>query len=178
MRGAVVACAWALAANVAAAQPVETQGGDVEIAPFGGLNLRTDLGTQIVRVGGGVQVDRVAIHLVTDPKGYLEDAQHDHDLVAEWFFRSDGWALTGGWRLSSLPVLGRRYYQEQALAGLTAPLPRLLFGAIVARAGAEVVVTVARHGRDLPTFWAWEDDALRGGWINVGLFARFQVGGS
>ena len=159
----------ALAPRIAGADRVEG---------FGGVNLRTDLGTQILRVGGGVRFSCFAVHLVTDPKGYLERAQHDHDLVAEWYLSPRGWAATGGWRLGSLPLLGRRYYQEQALAGLTAPLPSLLFGHIVVRVGAELAVTVARHGDDIPTFWVWEDDQLRGGWINVGMFARFQVGGS
>jgi hypothetical protein len=173
--GALLASLWLTGS--AAAEPAPVIADDLAFEPLVGLHLQTDLGTQFVRAGGGGALGRLALLVVLDPKGYTEGAQHDTDVVGEWQFRRQGWGILGGWRWSSLPILGTRYYQEKALAGVSAPLPSVLFGALNVRVGAELAVTIARHGDGIPTFWFWEDERLRGGWINVSLFARVYVGG-
>lgn len=149
---------------------------DRELA--GGIDVRTDLGTQFVRAGAGIKLDRLSLDAVVDPYGYWTGEQHDTEILAGWALWSDGWSALGGWRVSSLPLLGTRYYQEKLVLGVAAPLSRLPFRHLRARIGAEWAVTVVRHGGDLPTFWVWSEDELHGGSFNLGLFLRLEVGGS
>ena len=143
----------------------------------GGIDVRTDLGTQFVRAGAGIELDRLSLDVVLDPYGYWTGEQHDTEILAGWALWPDGWSLLGGWRVSSLPLLGTRYYQEKLVLGVAAPLAPLPFRHLRARIGAEWAVTVVRHGGDLPTFWVWSEDELHGGSFNVGLFFRLEVGG-
>ena len=146
-------------------------------AAFGGLDVRTDLGTQFVRAGGGLELGRLSLDAVVDPYGYWSGEQHDTDILGGWRLWPDGWSVMGGWRLSSLPLLGTRYYQEKAVVGVSAPLSRLPFANLRARIGLEWALTVARHGTDLPTFWVWSEDELHGGSFNLGLVLRLEAGG-
>jgi hypothetical protein len=145
---------------------------------FGGFDVRTDLGTQLVRAGGGVRVGGLALNLVVDPYGYHSGEQHDTDAFAEWDLSPGGWAVLGGWRVSSLPLVGVRYYQEKLLLGLSAPLTALPLRHLRPRFGAEWALTVVRHGGDLPTFWVWHEDELHGGSFNLGVFLRVHLGGA
>jgi hypothetical protein len=161
-----------LAAITIAASPAYA-----DTALSGGIDVRTDLGTQFVRAGTGLKVDRLSFDVVLDPYGYWTGEQHDTEILAGWELWADGWAAIGGWRVSSLPLLGTRYYQEKLVLGVAAPLSALPFRHLRARIGAEWAVTVVRHGGDLPTFWVWSEDEVHGGSFNVGLFLRLEVGG-
>lgn len=144
---------------------------------FGGLNVRTDLGTQFVRAGGSLRFDRLSFDAVVDPYGYWSGEQHDTELLAGWDLWSGGWAVLAGWRVSSVPLLGIRYYQEKLVVGTSAPLGVPPFRWLRARIGAEWALTVVRHGSEVPTFWVWSEDELHGGSFNVGLFLRLEAGG-
>src|SRR6185503_19093824 len=89
-----------------------------------GLNLRADLGTHPIRIGGGVQTTYVDTTLVLDPM-FWTDGQHDIDALAFWAPCTRAWGLFGGWRASAIGILGGRQIQEKFLAGIGAPLPRL-----------------------------------------------------
>lgn len=143
-----------------------------------GVQVRTDLGTQFIRAGAGAKLDRLSIDLVVDPYGYWSGEQHDTDLLAGWQLWPDGWSGLAGWRVSSLPLLGTRYYQEKLVLGVSAPLTPLPFRHLRARIGAEWALTVVRHGGDLPTFWVWSEDEVHGGSFNGGLFLRVDAGGA
>jgi hypothetical protein len=145
---------------------------------FGGIDVRTDLGTQFVRAGAALDLGRLSFDAVVDPYGYRSGEQHDTELLAGWALWPDGWSLMGGWRVSSLPLLGTRYYQEKALVGVAAPLSPLGSRHLRARIGVEWAVTLARHGGDLPTFWLWQEDELHGGAFNLGLVLRLEAGGT
>jgi hypothetical protein len=161
-------------AIAAAATGLEPAGADPAI--YGGIDVRTDLGTQFFRVGAAIDLGRLSIDAVADPYGYRTGQQHDTELLAGWALWPEGWSLFGGWRVSSLPLLGIRYYQEKAILGLAAPLSPLGSRHFRARIGLEWAVTLVRHGGDLPTFWLWQEDELHGGSFNLGLVLRLEAG--
>lgn len=149
-----------------------------EPALYGGIDVRTDLGTQFFRAGAGLDVGRLSLDAIVDPYGYWTGQQHDTELLAGWALWPAGWSLMGGWRVSSVPLLGTRYYQEKAIVGLAAPLSVLPFRHLRARIGLEWAVTLLRHGSSLPTFWLWQEDELHGGSFNLGLVLRVEAGGA
>jgi hypothetical protein len=162
----------AIAIAVMGARPAQA-----EPALFGGVDVRTDLGTQWMRAGAAVEIGRLSVDGIVDPYGYWTGEQHDTEVLAGWALWPDGWSLMGGWRVSSLPLLGTRYYQEKAILGLAAPLSALPLRHLRARIGFEWAVTLVRHGPDLPTFWLWQEDELHGGSFNLGLTLRLEAGG-
>src|SRR5687768_17245810 len=81
-----------------------------------GLNIRGDLGTHPIRIGGGVQVGRVDAMLVVDPM-FWTDGQVDTDLFAFWNPCKRGWGLLGGWRTSTIGILGGTQFQEKLIVG-------------------------------------------------------------
>ena len=116
-----------------------------------GLNLRADLGTHPIRVGGGVQFEHIDGTLVLDPM-FWTDGQHDIDALAFWAPCSRAWGLFGGWRTSAIGILGGTQFQEKVLVGIGAPLPRLK-PYIRARWSFELATVLVKHGADLPTDW-------------------------
>ena len=116
-----------------------------------GLNVRGDLGTHPIRVGGGLQFGRVDTTLVLDPM-FWTDGQHDLDLFAFWAPCAAGWGLLGGWRTSTIGLLGGTQLQEKLLLGIGAPLPWLR-ESIRARFHFELATVVVKHGADLPSEW-------------------------
>jgi hypothetical protein len=115
-----------------------------------GLNLRPDLGTHPIRAGGGVQLEHVDLTLVLDPM-FWTDGQHDLDALAFWAPCSMGWGLFGGWRTSTIALLGGTQLQEKLLLGVGAPLPPL--GRFRSRFHFELATVIVKHGADLPSDW-------------------------
>src|SRR5688500_8948098 len=111
--GILLVAAWIAAATAPA------QAGP---ALFGGVDVRTDLGTQFFRAGAAVELGQLSIEAIVDPYGYRTGQQHDTDLLAGWALWPAGWSVRGGWRVSSVPLLGARYYQEKLVVGVAAPL--------------------------------------------------------
>ena len=117
-----------------------------------GLNLRADLGTHPIRLGGGVQLaDVVDATLVLDPM-FWTDGQHDIDALVFWAPCSRAWGLFGGWRTSSIGILGGTQFHQKLLTGIGAPLPRLA-KSIRARWHFELSTVIVKHGGDLPADW-------------------------
>jgi hypothetical protein len=116
-----------------------------------GLDLRGDLGTHPIRIGGGVQLGHVDTLLVLDPM-FWTDGQNDLDALAFWAPCSNGWGLLGGWRTSTIGILGGTQLQEKLVVGVGAPLPRLTKH-LRARFAFELATVVVKHGADLPTAW-------------------------
>lgn len=115
-----------------------------------GLNLRADLGTHPIRAGAGVQLGTVDTTLVVDPM-FWTDGQHDLDLLAFWSPCRPGWGVLGGWRTSTIGLLGGTQLQHKLLVGVGAPLPDL--GPFRTRFGFEIATVVVKHGADLPADW-------------------------
>ena len=116
-----------------------------------GLNLRAELSTHPIRVGGGVQTEYVDTMLVLDPM-FWTDGQHDIDAIAFWAPCYRAWGLFGGWRTSSIGILGGTQFHEKLLIGVGAPLPRLTTF-IRARWSFELATVLVKHGADLPSDW-------------------------
>ena len=144
---------------------------------FAGVVVRTDRHTQSTRLSAGVRTGPMRWAIVADPAGYTRtgeqsdtDALVEVDVIAKW-------AVIGGWRVSSTPVLGSRYIQHKPFVGVSAPLPSLFWGAVRTRFGAEVSLKVAQHGDDLPTMGLWETGSLEeaDGIMDVGLFLRAEL---
>lgn len=175
-RLAIVAGALLVVALRAPAAAEQAKVDRADRAWFAGVSLRTDLGTQIARLGGGIRFGGLALNLVVDPFGYYSGTQHDSEVFVEWEPRRGGWALMGGYRLGAVQVLGRRYYQEMPLVGISAPATPLFWGHVRARVGAELALTVVKHGNDLPTVWFFDEPTLGRNSMNFGVFVRFEYG--
>ena len=144
---------------------------------FAGLMVRTDRHTQSVRVRAGVQTGRVRWAIVADPAGYQRTGQQsDTDAVVEIDVIGK-WAVLGGWRVASTPVLGHRYFQHKPFVGVSAPLPSVFWGYVKTSFGAEVAITAIRHGDDLPTMGVWNAQSWEAadGIVDVGLFLRAEL---
>ncbi len=141
-----------------------------------GLDLRPELGTHPVRLGGGIRVGRLDTLLVVDPM-FWTDGQHDLDAIAFWLPCDRGWGLLAGWRTSAIGVLGGTQLQHKVLVGVAAPLPRL--GPFHVRWSFELATLVVKHGGDLPTdtiSFASGRDFID--LVNFGSFVTFEVGGA
>lgn len=115
-----------------------------------GLNVRGDLGTHPIRVGGGVELGSVDTMLVLDPM-FWTDGQHDIDALAFWSPCSS-WGLLAGWRTSTIGLLDGTQFQQKLVLGVGAPLPRL-GKHIRTRFAFELSTLVVKHGADLPSDW-------------------------
>ncbi len=139
-RGLVTA-GIALAASTAAAEPTY----------HGGLDLRAELGTHPIRVGGGVDFGAVDTLLVLDPMFWTDD-QHDLDLLA-FYEGASGWGPLLGWRTTIIGIAGGSQKQQKLVLGVGAPLPRIGELPIRARWAFELTALVVKHGGDLPSQW-------------------------
>lgn len=140
-----------------------------------GLNLRSDWGPHRIRVGGGARLGRLALNVVLDPTVIIDNNQNDIDAFGEWMFSPGGWAALAGWRTSSISIDRGRQWQQHLLIGASAGLPPLLDGRIRARIGSELVLSVVRHGQDLPTDWfSIKSQRHYRDLISVNLFLRFE----
>ena len=163
-----------LAPSLAHSEPARA-----DVAPrdwHAGVNLRTDFGAHLLRLGGGVRFGRLSTIVVVDPL-VLSDGEHDLDLLAEWLFVPGGWALLAGWRASSIGLYEGRQWQEKAVLGVGAGLPPLGGGRIRGRLGLEVAALIVKHGGGLPTDVITLSTRTKGGLedrVHLGLFVRFE----
>lgn len=141
MRRVVLVMVMVLGAATSSASP----------AWHAGLNVRGDLGTHPIRVGGGLELGRVDTMLVLDPM-FWTDGQHDIDALGFWAPCSKGWGLLAGWRTSTIGLVDGTQFQQKLVVGIGAPLPRLS-ERIRARFAFELATVVVKHGGDLPTDW-------------------------
>ena len=116
-----------------------------------GLDLRGDLGTHPIRIGGGWQFGKVDTMLVLDPM-FWTDHQVDTDALAFWAPCKRAWGLMGGWRTSTVGILGGTEFQEKLVLGIGAPLPQLGHH-IRTRFFFELATVVVKHGGGLPADW-------------------------
>lgn len=140
----------------------------------GGLNLRADLGTHPIRIGGGVQLGQFDASLVLDPM-FWTDGQVDTDALVFWAPCRRAWGLFGGWRTSTIGILGGTQFQEKLLLGIGAPLPQL--GPFRARWSFELATVIVKHGADLPSDWisfASGRDFID--LVNFGMFVSIEYG--
>ncbi len=140
----------------------------------GGLNLRADLGTHPIRIGGGVQLGQFDTTLVLDPM-FWTDHQVDTDALVFWAPCRRAWGLFGGWRTSTIGILGGTQFQEKLLLGIGAPLPQL--GPFRARWSFELATVIVKHGADLPSDWisfASGRDFID--LVNFGMFVSIEYG--
>jgi hypothetical protein len=138
-----------------------------------GLDLRGDLGTHPIRIGGGIQLGRVDTMLVVDPMFWTDD-QVDTDLFAFWAPCSKAWGLLGGWRTSTIGILGGTEFQEKLIVGVGAPLPQIGHH-IRTRFHFELATVIVKHGAGLPADWisfASGRDFID--LINFGMFVSFE----
>lgn len=150
---------------------------DASAETFGflGGNLRTDLATHVLRASVGAERGCWSATLVLDPYGYYYDSQQDNEVFVERDLWHGGWAVLAGWRFESAPVLGVRYYLEKPFVGVSASVPRWLFGVVRIKFAAEIAFTLVEHAPDLPAVWFWEQNGILRNAFDVGFFARFDL---
>jgi hypothetical protein len=127
-----------------------------------------------IRLGGGIQTEYVDFTLVVDPMFWTDD-QFDTDVLVFWAPCRRAWGLFGGWRTSTIGILGGTQFQEKFLAGIGAPLPQL--GPFRARWSFELATVIVKHGGDLPTDWvsfATGRDFID--LVNFGMFVSIEYG--
>ncbi len=147
-----------------------------ERAYFAGLLVRTDRSTQLTRFSGGIKSGRVALNVVLDPIGYDRAGQQsDTDVFVEVDVIRN-WALIGGWRVVVSPVLGSWYWEHRPFAGISAPLPSLMWGRVRMRVAGEVSVPLVKHGDDLPTMTVIDSKETREV-MTWSLFLRAELTG-
>ena len=143
---------------------------------FVGPNLRTDLGTHRVRVGGGARLGPLSLGAVIDPKVFIDTRQNDTDLIAEWWVCPGGWAALAGWRVTQVFIDRGRHYYESLVVGATAGIPPLLDRNVRGRFGFELEANIVRHGAGIETDWiSLESERHWKDLLSVGLFARFEL---
>lgn len=138
-----------------------------------GVELRGDLGTHPIRIGGGIELGRFDTALVVDPMFWTDD-QIDTDLRVFWSPCSRAWGVLAGWRTSTIGILGGTEFQEKLLVGVGAPLPQL-GKHIRARFHFELAAVLVKHGADLPVDWisfASGRDFID--LLNFGMFVSFE----
>ena len=138
-----------------------------------GLDVRGDLGTHPIRIGGGLQLGRIDTMLVLDPMFWTDD-QVDTDLFAFWAPCSKAWGLLGGWRTSTIGILGGTEFQEKLIVGVGAPLPQIGHH-IRTRFHFELAAVIVKHGAGLPADWisfASGRDFID--LLNFGMFVSFE----
>ena len=160
------------------AAPTAARGDDVDDTldrlGHAGLNLRTDTGTHRVRLDAGLRLGPVDLTAVLDPKVFIDRRQNDTDLVAEYMFRPDGWALLAGWRLTQISIDRGTHFHHMALLGVSAGLPTLL-DVVFPRFGFEFEANVLRHGSGLETDnLSLESERHYRDLLSVNLFLRFD----
>lgn len=169
----------ALVMVVAAPAPAFADDSDDEVDRtwHSGVNLRTDTGTHRVRLDAGVRLGPVDLTAVLDPKVFIDRRQNDTDLVAEYMFRPDGWALLGGWRLTQISIDRGTHYHHMLLLGVSGGLPRL-FEVVFPRFGFEFEANVLRHGSGLETDTiSIASERHYRDLLSVNLFLRFDYAG-
>jgi hypothetical protein len=58
---------------------------------------------------------------------------------------SGNWTVNAGWRVTTTPILGQRYWHHKPFVGVSAPLPSLFWGHVRTRFGAELVISAFKH---------------------------------
>ena len=175
-RAWIVAAVITVTAATGRAEPARAEASDRAVS-VGGV-LRTDLGTELYRISAGMRFGRLAVNVVVDPSGmHARKKQIDTDVFVEWERCRGGWAAMFGWRIGSVPVLGERYYHQKPFIGVSAPLPALFWGHVRTRFGAELALTVVKHGHGLPTIPFWDEHVFgaQSNGFNFGLFLRVEL---
>jgi hypothetical protein len=143
---------------------------DASPAWHAGLDIRGDLGAHPIRAGGGARFGCIDTLLVLDPM-FWTDGQNDIDALA---YIGQRWSFMGGWRTSTIGLVGGTQYQEKLMLGVAAPLPDL--GAhIRSRFSFELATLVVKHGGDLPSEWisfATGRDFID--LVNIGMFVTVE----
>jgi hypothetical protein len=136
-----------------------------------GLAVRTDLGAHTVRIPIGYRACAWDATLVLDPLALL-DAQHDLDLVGEYYLH-DRIAVLFGWRWSAIAIAGGLHHQQRSLVGLTAAGPELFGKRLRTSFSFELATLWVKHGGGSGAQWISFDRNLDDS-ILFGVFVRLE----
>lgn len=126
-----------------------------------------------LRIVGGLELGRVDVTAALDPLVAI-DGQHDGDLVAGTRLGCTPWRWFGGVRSTAIAITGGTTWQEQVIAGVTAPLPSP-GGSLRASFGVELGMFVVKHGGGIATEWvSWSPGRVFFENYDLGLFVRFE----
>ncbi|HEU5075567.1 MAG TPA: hypothetical protein VFU02_15350 [Polyangiaceae bacterium] len=114
-----------------------------------GIELRPGYAVRPLRIGGGLGWSQLEARLVLDPLAFI-DGIHDLDLTGGYWLGSSGYALSAGWRATTLVLDDATEWQHAVLGGALARLPTLGLDGLRALAGLELSVLLLTHGAGLP----------------------------
>jgi hypothetical protein len=136
-----------------------------------GLAVRSDLGAHTVRIPIGYRAHAWDATMVVDPLALL-DAQHDLDLVGEYYLH-DRIAVLFGWRWSAIAIAGGLHHQQRSLVGLTGAGPELFDDRLRTSFAFEVATLWVKHGGGTGAQWISFDRNLDDS-ILFGVFVRLE----
>jgi hypothetical protein len=136
-----------------------------------GLAIRSDLGAHSVRIPIGYRACRWDATLVFDPLALL-DAQHDLDLVGEYYLR-DRVAVLFGWRWSAVAIADGWHHQQRSLIGLTGVGPDFFDKRLRTSFSFEIATLWVKHGGGTGAQWISFDRNLDDS-ILFGVFVRLE----
>ena len=136
-----------------------------------GLDARSDLGAHTVRVPIGYRACAWDATLVVDPLALL-DAQHDLDLLGEYYLR-DRVAVLFGWRWTAIAVAGGLHHQQRSVIGLTGVGPDFFAKRLRTSFSFEIATLWVKHGGGTDAQWISFDRNLDDS-ILFGVFVRLE----
>lgn len=135
-----------------------------------GTNLRSELSAHAVRLDAGYRFGRLDLIAVVDPMMWT-DGEADLDAIAEWQVNRCGYAVLAGWRPTSIAMSTGRQFQETALVGAVAPLPKLRW--VDLQVGVELATVLVKHGGGVPTdVTSFANSTEVGDNVNISMFLR------
>lgn len=136
-----------------------------------GLDIRSDLGSHAVRLPIGYRACAWDVTLVVDPLAVF-DAQHDLDLLGEYYIH-DRVAALFGWRWTAIAVAGGVHHQQRSVVGLTGVGPDFFDKRLRTSFSLELATLWVAHGGGTGAQWISFDRNLDDT-ILFGVFVRLE----
>jgi len=124
-----------------------------------GAEARAGYQVHPLRLGGGVGVASWELRAVLDPLFFVDNV-HDADLSVSYWFGDSAYALSAGWRPTTILLDPGAEWQHSLLVGGFGRLPSLGVSWLRAVAGAELSLLLLRHGAGVPAAWTCFCDSV------------------
>lgn len=139
-----------------------------------GIELRPGYAVRPLRLGGGVGWTALEARLVLDPLAFI-DGIHDLDLSGAYWLGASGYALSAGWRSTTVFLDDETEWHQTVLVGALARLPTLGWTGFRAVAGLEFSALLFRHGGGLPASAScWCDGLSASETLGFSVFVRME----
>lgn len=143
-----------------------------------GIELRPGYAVRPLRIGGGLGWGALEARLVLDPLAFV-DGIHDLDLSGAYWLGASGYALSAGWRSTTIVLDDEAEWQQTVLVGALARLPTLGLAGFRALVGLELSALLFRHGGGSPAeATCWCDGVSASETLGFAVFVRIEYAAS